>query len=169
MTKKNSCRRRRRHYNLCSFGIFLRSCSIATTGFCDFVFGHNDYESLFITPRVFITIVGLPYNLAPKCRFKTSVETSMPTLLKNENIKKTKFEKYKKFKKDPFPPYFFSLMFCLSQTSIQWTENVQTILQKMMESCWGDQCDQIGLFFKLLGDKFSYNRSPNIWRVLWLF
>ena len=27
------------------------------------------------------------------------------------------------------------------------------------------QCDQIGLFLKVLGDKFSYQRSPNIWQL----
>ena len=27
------------------------------------------------------------------------------------------------------------------------------------------QCDQIGLFSKDLGDKFSYKSSPNIWKL----
>ena len=27
----------------------------------------------------------------------------------------------------------------------------------------GVQCDQIGRFFKFLGNNFSYNSNPNIW------
>ena len=28
------------------------------------------------------------------------------------------------------------------------------------------QCDQIGRFLKVPGDKFSYKISPNVWQVL---
>ena len=86
----------------------------------------------------------------------------MPTLLKNENIKKTKFEKYKKFKKDPFPPIFL-FSHVLSFANINSVDRkCSNNFAENDEKLVGDQCDQIGLFFKLLGDKFSYNSSTNV-------
>ena len=38
-----------------------------------------------------------------------------------------------------------------------------------MEKVAHMQCDQIGLFLKGLGDKFSYKSSPNIWQLFGLF
>ena len=41
-------------------------------------------------------------------------------------------------------------------------------LKKIIEKL-GDQCDQIGRFFKVFGNTFSYKSSPNIWWLLGLF
>ena len=44
---------------------------------------------------------------------------------------------------------------------------VHTVLPLQVYShCPSAQCDQIGWFFKVLGDKLSFKSSPNIW---WLF
>ena len=31
---------------------------------------------------------------------------------------------------------------------------------------WTSQCDQIGRFFKVLGDKFTFKSYPNVWQLL---
>ena len=47
----------------------------------------------------------------------------------------------------------------------------QIELKEMAQARQGKwvQCDQIGLFLKDLGEKFSYKSSPNIWQLLRLF
>ena len=45
--------------------------------------------------------------------------------------------------------------------------NCVLLLQQV--SVWMDQCDQIGRFFKVHGDKKIHNSSPNDWQLLGLF
>ena len=62
--------------------------------------------------------------------------------------------------------YFCNFAIPTSKNAITKKVSAHNEVVKMLEWLWPNQCDQIGRFSKVLGNKFYYKSSPNIW---WLW